>query len=73
MIGYLEIRINRLLFMLDNIGIFCFRNTIEKELEIPKYHTVDTDRLVKMFSSKKEHMKSCATIKKIQKFIDKLN
>lgn len=52
------------------IGVFCFRNTIEKELGLQNTNKSNNKLLIEVLKERSEQMKQCDTIKEIQKFID---
>ena len=59
----------------NNIGIFCFRNTIEKELKLPFSNTkgVDKTELSKILKEGKSELRMCDTIREIQEFVNRLS
>lgn len=53
------------------IGVFCFRNTIEKELGLPRICRANNESLIDALKKGAGQMKQQSdTIKEIQKFID---
>lgn len=50
--------------------MFCFRNTIEKELELPKISNANNASLIMALKERAEQMKQRDTIVEIQEFID---
>lgn len=56
----------------ENIGVFCFRNTIEAELGIKLNNKSSKESLIEALKERAEQMKQSATIKEIQQFIDEL-
>lgn len=55
-----------------NVGIFCFRGSIEKELGLPKLSKADKTAIIEVLKTRKSEMQKCKTIKEIQEFIDQL-
>lgn len=53
---------------IENIGIFCFRNNIETELNLPRLNTASG--VIKALTKNIIKMKQSPTIIEIQKFID---
>lgn len=52
------------------IGVFCFRNTIEKELGLQNTNKSNNKLLIEVLKERSEQMKQCDTIREIQEFID---
>ena len=68
------INLSRTYYHSENIGIFCFRNTIEKELGLPPFTKGgDQYKLIKVIRARKEEMLECDTIKEIQAFVNQLS
>lgn len=59
-------------FHSSNIGIFCFRDTLEKELGLPKLSNTDKTVIIEVLKIRKSEMQKCKTILEIQEFIDHL-
>lgn len=59
-------------FHLSNIGVFCFRETLEKELGLPKLSKADKTLIIEVLKTRKSEMQKCKTIMEIQKFINQL-
>ena len=56
-----------------NVGIFCFRGSIEKELGLPKLSKADKTGLIEVLKTRKSEIQKCKTIIEIQEFIDQLH
>lgn len=56
-----------------NVGIFCFRGSIEKELGLPKLSKADKTAIIEVLKTQKSEMQKCKTIIEIQEFIDQLH
>lgn len=54
------------------IGVFCFRDSLERELKIPRVRDFKRDAIIKVLKERAEQMKQCDTILEIQQFIDEL-
>ena len=52
----------------ENIGVFCFRDNIETELDLPRLNTAS--RIIRALKKNAAEMKQSPTIVEIQKFID---
>lgn len=59
-------------FHLSNIGVFCFRNSLEEELGLPKLSNTDKTAIIEVLKIRKSEMQKCKTILEIQEFIDQL-
>ena len=59
-------------FHLSNIGVFCLRKTLEKELGLPKLSKADKTAIIEVLKTRKSEMQKCKTILEIQEFIDQL-
>ena len=55
-----------------NIGVFCFRKTLEKELGLPKLSKADKTKIIEVLKTRKFEMQKCKTIMEIQNFINQL-
>lgn len=54
------------------IGVFCFRNTIERELGLQEGNKAHKESLISALMERSEQMKQSKTIMEIQQFINKL-
>ena len=59
-------------FHLSNIGVFCLRKTLEKELGLPKLSKADKTKIIEVLKTRKFEMQKCKTIMEIQNFINQL-
>ena len=59
-------------FHSSNIGVFCFLETLEKELGLPKLSKADKTTIIEVLKTRKSEMQKCKTIIEIQKFINQL-
>ena len=59
-------------FHLSNIGVFCFRKSLEEELGLPKLSNTDKTAIIEVLKIRKSEMQKCKTILEIQEFIDQL-
>lgn len=57
----------------NQIGVFCFRENLEKELGISIEIKRNRDALIRFVEENKDQMMQCDTIREIQRFIDGFN